>query len=144
MQIDIRSTTNVTKVDNSTDCSCRFYKIWVLISSLALVYIWYGDKLEPSPIVEDVNAIMFVTDDTLSAKQKLVTNSQVIQQYCDSNNINFRVYPYDANSDSIEPWAATMLREGSKHSPCLLKYDGDLVEVLNIPDNVEKVMEQIK
>ena len=144
MQIDIRSTTNLTNVDNSVDCSCRFYLIWALASSLFAAYLWYEPKLTPEPIVENASSVMFVTDGSLSVQQKLVANSQVIQQYCDSNDINFRVYPANAETKDLEPWAVVMLTEGSKRPPCLVKYDGSTVEILNVPSTIEEAMEQIK
>jgi hypothetical protein len=144
MQIDIRSTTNLTNVDNSVDCSCRFYLIWALVSSLFAAYLWYDNELTPKPVVDNASSIMFVTNESLSVQQKLVANSQVIQQYCDSNGINFRVYPANAETKDLEPWAAVMLTEGSKHPPCLVKYDGSTVEVLNVPSTIEEAMEQIK
>lgn len=122
----------------------KFYLTWAIVSTLLAAYLYYKPNLEPTPVVEDVAAVMFVTDDSLSAKQKLVTSSQVIQQYCDSNNINFRVYPYGAEVEDLEPWAIEMFNEGSKHPPCLVKYDGSLIEVLNVPSTIDEVMEQIK
>jgi hypothetical protein len=149
MQIDIRSRTNIKNVDKSTTCNCKWFFIWAVISSLLLTYVVvdtkYLDNVPlPIPVIQSTNSLMFVTNDEMTVKQKLIANSQVIQQYCDTSNINFRVYPSDAETKDIESWASKMLKEGSSQAPCLIIFDGSRMEIETIPSTVEDVLEKIK
>ena len=153
MQVDIRSKSNtkIKKVDKSVNfCNCTFYLIWAIAATLALGYVVvetnYFDRQDEQtvPVIEATSSLMFVTNDEMSVKQKLVANSQVIQQHCDSNNINFRVYPSNAETKNIEPWAVKMLDEGSSKAPCLILFDGSRMEIETIPSTVEDVLEKLK
>lgn len=145
MKVDIlaKKPVNPKKQDNN-----KFDLVSLLLIGFIIAYAIYElrirDDVNPSPVTESTSSIMFVTKEGLSVKQKLVVNSQVIQQKCDDQDINFRVYPFDAETNDIESWASNMLEQGIDHAPCLVVFNNKIIQIFDIPDNIDQVLKYVK
>ena len=109
-----------------------------LIVILIAGYLFWTSRSDPRPTPVSLKAVVFVTNDESSVKQRIVANSQVIDALLDGLSIDRRTVV--AGSDTDEAWLSEALTVGSGQAPCVVfcAEDGSF-DAVPTPETIESM-----
>lgn len=116
---------------------------------LALGVLLFGGRIwsrvKPAPGPKTLDAVLFVTTQTMRPGQGVASSSVAVEQVCDELGIERRRLLAGQSTDNAEPWLERMSVAGNADPPSLVFYfsNGQL-ETIPIPNGLDSTIRAIE